>query len=69
MVELTPIPPGQRLVGADRATVAAQFKEAYEKGTSIRQIAARTGRSYGFVHHTLSNAGVPLRGRGRFNRR
>jgi predicted transcriptional regulator len=36
----------------------------YRAGDSIRELAASTGRSYGFVHRLLSEAGVELRGRG-----
>ncbi|MFD6952910.1 MULTISPECIES: helix-turn-helix domain-containing protein [Nocardiopsis] len=55
---------GRRLVGADRSELAAQLKRRYEAGESIRMLAAATGRSYGFVHRLLSEAGVDLRGRG-----
>jgi hypothetical protein len=33
-------------------------------GSSIRSIAADTGRSYGFVHRVLTESGATLRGRG-----
>nr|WP_227014392.1 helix-turn-helix domain-containing protein [Nocardiopsis sinuspersici] len=52
------------MVGADRSELAAQLKRRYEAGESIRMLAAATGRSYGFVHRLLSEAGVDLRGRG-----
>ncbi|WP_150240879.1 helix-turn-helix domain-containing protein [Nocardiopsis quinghaiensis] len=55
---------GRRLVGTDRSELAAQLKRRYEAGESIRMLAAATGRSYGFVHRLLSEAGVDLRGRG-----
>ena len=35
-----------------------------EAGESIRELAASTERSYGFVHRILVEAGVTLRGRG-----
>jgi len=35
----------------------------YEKGTSVRAIAEKTGRSYGYVLRTLTEAGVTIRGR------
>lgn len=56
---------GRRLAGADRSELAAQLKRRYDAGESIRMLAAATGRSYGFVHRLLSEAGVELRGRGR----
>ncbi len=34
-------------------------------GKSIRELTTTTGRSYGFIHQVLSEAKVPLRGRGR----
>jgi transposase len=40
------------------------MKKKYEKGTSIRQLAESTGRSYGFIHRILSESGVTLRGPG-----
>ncbi|CAL9328705.1 helix-turn-helix domain-containing protein [Nocardiopsis synnemataformans] len=53
-----------RLAGEDRSVLAAQLKSRYDAGESIRMLAAATGRSYGFVHRLLSEAGVELRGRG-----
>ncbi|PDP84466.1 hypothetical protein CQJ94_27730 [Glycomyces fuscus] len=53
-----------RLAGEDRSALAAQLKSRYDAGESIRMLAAATGRSYGFVHRLLSEAGVELRGRG-----
>ncbi|MFA4082052.1 helix-turn-helix domain-containing protein [Mycobacteroides salmoniphilum] len=47
----------------------AELKAAYEKGASIRTLAADTGRSYGYVHRALVESGVTLRGRGGPNRR
>ncbi|WP_159941957.1 MULTISPECIES: helix-turn-helix domain-containing protein [unclassified Nocardiopsis] len=60
---------GRRLVGPDRSELAAQLKRRYDAGESIRMLAAATGRSYGFVHRLLSEAGVDLRGRGGATRR
>ena len=48
----------------ERSELAADLKRRYEEGESIRRLAAATGRSYGFVHRLLSEAGVELRGRG-----
>ncbi|MFC9500853.1 helix-turn-helix domain-containing protein [Streptomyces sp. NPDC056982] len=55
---------GKRITGAARDKLAAELKAAYEGGASIRSIADSTGRSYGFVHRILTEAGVTLRGRG-----
>ncbi|MFD3685876.1 helix-turn-helix domain-containing protein [Nocardiopsis sp. NPDC058631] len=55
---------GTRVAGADRSELAAQLKRRYDSGESIRMLAAATGRSYGFVHRLLSEAGAELRGRG-----
>lgn len=55
---------GKRITGAARDKLAAELKTAYESGASIRSIADSTGRSYGFVHLILAEAGVTLRGRG-----
>ena len=55
---------GARITGGDRSKLAADLKRKYSSGQSIRQLAAETGRSYGFVHRMLSESGVSLRGRG-----
>lgn len=55
---------GVRITGAERTKLAADLKKAYDKGTSIRELADKHGRSYGFVHRVLSESGVTLRGRG-----
>jgi hypothetical protein len=55
---------GARITGGDRNKLAADLKRKYSSGSSIRFLAAETGRSYGFVHRMLSEAGVQLRGRG-----
>lgn len=61
MVELKK---GARITGGDRTKLAADLKRKYTSGLSIRQLAAETGRSYGFVHRMLAESGVALRGRG-----
>lgn len=48
----------------ERSELAAELKERYEQGESIRSLAAATGRSYGFVRGLLTEAGATLRGRG-----
>ena len=55
---------GARITGAERTKLASDLKKAYDKGTSIRELADKHGRSYGFVHRVLSESGVTLRGRG-----
>jgi len=61
---MTNLPKGKRITGADRDKVAAELRKQYYAGQSIREIAASTGRSYGFVHRALSETGTVLRGRG-----
>jgi hypothetical protein len=55
---------GARITGSDRTKLAVDLKKQYDKGRSIRELAATHGRSYGFVHRVLSESGVSLRGRG-----
>lgn len=55
---------GRRVSGAERDKLTTDLKKKYAAGASIRDLAAQTGRSYGFVHRVLSDAGVTLRGRG-----
>ncbi|WP_374117241.1 helix-turn-helix domain-containing protein [Streptomyces sp. RKAG293] len=58
-----------RLTGAARDAAQTQFKAMYDAGASIREIAERTHRSYGGVHHALVQAGVDFRNRGGRRRR
>jgi len=51
-------------IGQSRTQLAADLKTQYEQGASIRELARATGRSYGFIHAVLTEAQVPLRGRG-----
>ena len=44
--------------------VGSELRKKYEKGASIRALAESTGRSYGFIHRMLSQAGVTRRSRG-----
>jgi hypothetical protein len=53
-----------RVTGQERAELARSLEGRYLAGASIRELAASTGRSYGFIHRMLTDAGVPLRGRG-----
>jgi hypothetical protein len=55
---------GSRITGARRAAVATKYAKRYEAGESIRKIAEDAGRSFGFVHGVLKEAGVTLRSRG-----
>ncbi len=55
---------GKRITGASRDKLAADLRKKYEGGQSIRALAASSGRSYGFVHRMLGEAGATLRGRG-----
>jgi Helix-turn-helix domain len=55
---------GSRITGTQRSVFAAQSEKRYDSGESIRTIAQDAGRSYGFVHRVLKEAGVVLRGRG-----
>ncbi len=55
---------GARIIGDRRTTLAADYAKRYESGESIRKIARDSGRSYGFVHGVLSEAGPTLRPRG-----
>ena len=63
------LPKGQRIVGEARDDLASDLVRRYEKGASIRELAESTGRSYGFVHRLLTDAGANLRGRGGATRR
>ncbi|MGV0627485.1 helix-turn-helix domain-containing protein [Mycolicibacter minnesotensis] len=51
----------------DRQLVA--LRNAYERGASIRMLAASTGRSYGSVHSMLRESGAAMRSRGGPNHR
>ncbi|MFF1568699.1 helix-turn-helix domain-containing protein [Streptomyces sp. NPDC058293] len=55
---------GKRITGTARDELARVFKREYDAGASIRTLADAHGRSYGFVHRILTEAGTGLRGRG-----
>ena len=55
---------GSRITGAQRTELASRYAKRYAAGESIRKIADDAGRSFGFVHGVLKEAGVDLRGRG-----
>ncbi|MCU1600245.1 MAG: hypothetical protein JWO22_954 [Frankiales bacterium] len=61
---VTELKKGTRVTGGDRDSLSTQLKKKYEGGASIRALAEEHGRSYGFVHRILSEAGASLRGRG-----
>lgn len=47
--------------GTVRRQLAAELKARYEHGATVRALAAEAGRSYGFVHRLLSEAGTDFR--------
>lgn len=56
--------PNRQVRGEERRELTAYVTAEYEKGQSIRDIASTIGRSYGFVHRLLAEAGVDFRTRG-----
>jgi hypothetical protein len=61
---VTQLAKGQRITGSDRLKLGKDLKKQYLAGASIRDLAAATSRSYGFVHRVLTDQGVTLRDRG-----
>ncbi len=61
---MTELKKGRRITGAERDTVEQDLRKQYEAGASIRALADQTGRSYGFVHGVLVDAGTAMRRRG-----
>jgi hypothetical protein len=59
----------RRITGQERVTLSQDFVQRYAAGESIRTLAHTSGRSYGFVHRILTEAGVTLRRRGGDNHR
>lgn len=47
-----------------RDELLADLRRAYERGASIRSLAASTGRSYGTIHSMWRESGAVMRGRG-----
>jgi len=45
---------GRHIVGDELESVRSKLIARYRSGMSIRAIASDTGRSYGWVHRTLS---------------
>lgn len=58
------LPKGSRITGDSRQDLASSLVERYNRGESIRSLADDIGRSYGFVHGVLAEAGVTMRSRG-----
>ncbi|MFI7042605.1 helix-turn-helix domain-containing protein [Microbispora rosea] len=58
------IPKNARVTGPERDRLAADLKKSYEAGATIRDLIRDTGRSYGFIHDVLVQAGATLRKRG-----
>ena len=52
------------MVGENRSELASALAEKYQAGASVRSLAEEIGRSYGFVHRVLQEAGVTMRRRG-----
>jgi hypothetical protein len=52
-----------------RDQLLAELRRDYEGGSSIRSLAASTGRSYGTIHSMLRESGATMRGRGGPNHR
>lgn len=52
-----------------RDEILVELRSAYERGASIRKLAASTGRSYGSVHSMLRESGAAMRSRGGPNHR
>lgn len=61
---MIPIKKRKRITGDERNQLKVLLRRKYERGASVRLLAEQTGRSYGFVHRLLSEAGVTFRGRG-----
>lgn len=51
---------GACITGPAREKVAREAIRGYENGGLIRKLAEQFGRSYGFVHNILSEAGCPF---------
>ena len=60
---------GQRVSPEQRRELTTELVRRYRDGETIRQLADDLGRSYGFVHGLLAEAGVELRSRGGARRR
>ena len=63
----TALPRGRHLTEKQRAAAVKHAARRYRQNASIRLIAQEMGRSYGFVHRLLTDAGIQLRPRGGSN--
>jgi lambda repressor-like predicted transcriptional regulator len=52
-----------------RKAAARSVASSYKKGSSIRTLARKTGKSYGTVHNMLKETGTKRRSRGGPNHR
>ena len=55
---------GKRLTEVEQRTLLEQLRPRYEAGSSIRELAEETGRSYGSINRLLVQGGVTMRKRG-----
>ena len=62
--DTTPTGKSLRILGDERQRLTTLVATQYAAGDSIRVLARDIGRSYGFVHRLLGEAGVELRQRG-----
>lgn len=60
--------PNKRITGDERKNMAKSLRRRYEGGASVRELSAKTKRSYGWVNKLLKEAGTTLRPRGGPNR-
>lgn len=56
-------------LGKPRDELMHELRNAYERGASIRALAATAGLSYGSVHGMLRDSGAAMRSRGGPNHR
>lgn len=54
----------KKITGVEREELAKKLRADYEAGASIRELADRQDRSYGFVYQLLVESGAELRNRG-----
>lgn len=54
---------GKRLTAAEQKKLGTEAARLYGKGDSIREVARKLGRSYGWAHRTIADQG-DLRPRG-----
>jgi hypothetical protein len=53
-----------RVTGPAREKLAAQMRKKYERGATVRDLHAETGRSFGAIQKLLAEAGATMRPRG-----